>query len=272
MAGLENDWQAKVKRVFIIPLMLANIALVAVGVITGWWSVAIAAAGQFLLFALIGIKRWRNLNAAPALVLSAVGVALSASQAAGATVLALLAFALLLVYVFWYSKNGRTPSAVLTVGSPLPALSFTDLDGAIVESSSWFGSPTILLFYRGTWCPLCNVQVKELAEGYRDIESLGARVVLVSPQPAKESAKLAAQFDAPMTFLVDNDNAAARTLGIQHPGGAPVGVAPEGESVLPTAVVLDGEGTVRFAHETDNYRFRPDPALFLEALRNLQTV
>ena len=182
--------------------------------VTGWWGVAVAAAGQFLLFALIGLKRWRNLNAAPALVLGAVGRrALGNRRRTGATrCWPCSAFALLLVYVFWYSRNGRTPSAALTVGSPLPELAVHRsrrrhrATRVIVARHR----PSILLFYRGTWCPLCNVQVKELAEGYRDIEALGARVVLVSPQPAEESAKLAARFDAPMTFLVDDDNAAAR--------------------------------------------------------------
>ena len=270
MAALNNDWRAKIKRVFIIPLMLANIGFVVVGAVAGWWGVVLAASGQFLLFAMIGMKLSRTLNAAPALVLSAAGVALSLTEEAGSIALASAAFALLLVYVLWYSKNGRSHSDALSIGSTLPELTFTGLDGATVSSSLWAGSPTVLLFYRGTWCPLCNVQVRELAEGYREIEAFGSRVVLVSPQPASESAKMAGKFDAPMTFLVDNDNAAAHILGIQHPGGAPIGIAPEAESVLPTAIVLDGDGAVRFAHETDNYRFRPDPALFLETLRELQ--
>jgi peroxiredoxin len=269
MAGLENDWQAKLKRMFIIPLMLANIAFVVIGAVAGWWGPVLAAGGQFLLFAMISMKLSRTLNAAPALVVGAAGVALALTEDFGSVIVAALAFALLLVYVFWYSNNGREPSSALALGSTLPELSFTDLDGAPVSSSSWRGTATVLLFYRGTWCPLCNVQVRELSEGYREIEALGARVVLVSPQPASESVKMAARFDAPMTFLVDEGNAAAHELGIQHPGGAPIGVAPEVESVLPTAVVLDAEGVVRFAHETDNYRFRPDPELFLEALRGM---
>lgn len=268
--GLTDDWQAKAKRIFIIPLMVGNIAFVAIGLVTGWWGVAVTAAGQFLLFGLIATKRWRDLDATPALVVGVVGVAISATQGVGAIVLALVCFALLVVYVFWYSRNGRRPSPALTIGATLPELDFTDLEGTAVSSRSWTGSATVLLFYRGAWCPLCNVQVRELAEGYREIEALGARVVLVSPQPAEGSAKLARQFDAPMDFLVDVDNAAARRLGIQHPGGAPLGVASTGETVLPTAVVLDADGVVRFAHETDNYRFRPDPALFLDALRSLR--
>ena len=127
----------------------------------------------------------------------------------------------------------------------------------------------MVMFYRGNWCPLCSVQVKELAAAYRGISALGAKVVLVSPQPATDSRAMAERFDAPMTFLVDGGNAAARALGIQHPGGAPVGVVDDGETVLPTAVILDADGVVRFSDETGNYRFRPHPDLFLTVLRDL---
>lgn len=267
--GLQDDWQAKVKRLFVLPLMLFNVGFVVLGIVTGWWGVVVAAMAQFVLFGMIATKRTRHVGASPALVIGAAGLIWAITDSVGAAVFAALAHALLLIYVFWYSYSQRTPSVALTIGSPFPVLDFADIDGNVVTSASWSGTPTVLLFYRGTWCPMCNVQVRELSEGYRDIESLGAQVILVSPQPAEESAKLARQFDAPMTFLVDDGNAAARALGIQHPGGAPLGIVPEGESVLPTAVVLDRDGVIRFAHETDNYRFRPDPALFLDALRGL---
>ena len=39
--------------------------------------------------------------------------------------------------------------------------------------------------------------------------------------------------------------------------------------MLPTAVVLDADGVVRFVHETDNYRFRPDPAEFVRVLAEI---
>ncbi|MEZ5166026.1 MAG: hypothetical protein R2695_05880 [Acidimicrobiales bacterium] len=46
----------------------------------------------------------------------------------------------------------------------------------------------------------------------------------------------------------------------------------DGETVLPTVVVLDTAGVVRLAHETDNYRFRPDPRRFVDVLRELSSV
>jgi len=129
-----------------------------------------------------------------------------------------------------------------------------------------------VMFYRGNWCPFCNVQVKELAAGYREIEALGAQVVLISPQSAGHSRTLVAKFEVPMIFLVDEGNAAARRLGIQHPGGTPLGlVGYDSETVLPTAVVLDADGVVKLSDQTDNYRFRPDPALFIEVLVGLSS-
>ena len=223
----------------------------------------------FVLMGFIGVARFRTVHAAPALVVVVVGTAIAITEGVGSTATALPSLAMTLIYVFWYSLNGRQHCEALTIGKRFPDISLTDLGGAPISSESWHGSPTILLFYRGAWCPLCSVQVKELAADYREIEAKGAKVVLVSPQPAKDSRNMASRFDAPMTFLVDEDNAAARALGLQHPGGAPLGVVAEGETVLPTAVVLDAGGIVRFAHETDNYRVRPDPALFLEVLSGL---
>ncbi len=117
MAGLENDWQAKLKRVFIIPLMLADIAFVVIGAVAGWWGVVLAATGQFLLFAMISMKRSRRLNAAPALAVSLAGVVWAAADGVGAFVVALLALVLLVAYAVWYSRNGRTKSAALALGS-----------------------------------------------------------------------------------------------------------------------------------------------------------
>jgi len=272
--GLQNDWQAKAKRVFIVPLMGITIAVLAGGIVGlagggvwNWWGPVIAAVGMLGLFGQIALTRFRRINAAPALVAAVVGTAIGFAGAVAPGILATASLGLALLYILWYSPNGRTQVAELAVGAVFPDLEFRDLHGVVVRSTDWRGRPAIVLFYRGNWCPLCNVQVKELASGYRDIEATGARVILISPQSVDHSRDLAAKFEAPMTFLVDHGNAAARRLGIQHPGGTPLGlVGYDSETVLPTAIVLDAAGVVRFSDQTDNYRFRPDPALFMEIL------
>ena len=176
---------------------------------------------------------------------------------------------LLLLYVFWYSRFGRFDSAQLMVGGKLPEFKLRDDTGAEFESGSLLGGPAVLLFYRGNWCPLCMAQVHELVDRYQDMEALGITVCLISPQPEELTRKLAQQYDVPFRFLVDEGNAVAESLNIAVKNGVPVGI-PGGydpDTVLPTLIVTNEKGTILFSDQTDNYRVRPEPDVFLAILR-----
>ena len=98
---------------------------------------------------------------------------------------------------------------------------------------------------------------------------MGIKVVLVSPQPDEQSRKLAAMHDVPFRFLVDQDNKLARSLEIAVSNGVPIGL-PGGyapDTVLPTLIVTNAAGTIIFSDQTDNYRVRPEPDVFLAILR-----
>ncbi len=208
------------------------------------------------------------------IAISAAGLALSLMgvRSAGSglpLIYALVAFASTLAYVFWYSRFGRTESALLAVGRTLPDFELQEADGTAVSARALRGRPTVLLFFRGNWCPLCMAQIREIAGQYRELERRGAQVVLVSPQSHEKTTELAQRFDAPMRFLVDAGNAAARQLGIAHEGGLPLGMQHLGydtDTVLPTVVVTDAEGRILFSDQTDNYRVRPEPQTFLRVL------
>jgi peroxiredoxin len=210
------------------------------------------------------------------MALGVAGTALAAtglqSQDAGlpALALALLGLAGFLVYAFWYSTYQDRPKARVALGQPLPAFAVTGPDGRPVTSAQLTDRPAILMFYRGNWCPFCIAQVKELVQRYQQLKALGVRVALISPQPHGNTLDLANQFQVDFEFLTDTGNAAARVLGIDHPHGLPMGMQALGydsETVLPTVIITDGAGRVLWTHETDNYRVRPEPGLFLEVLR-----
>ena len=174
-----------------------------------------------------------------------------------------------LVYAYWYSSFGRTPSEILRVGRQLPTFAIRDASGAVVSSIQLRGKPTVFVFYRGNWCPLCMAQVKELAARYRDLDSLGVRVALVSPQPHSNTVSLARRMNVSFDFYTDEGNMAGRALGIDNPHGLPMGMQMLGydsETVLPTVVIVDRNGQVLWVHETDNYRVRPEPDVYLEVL------
>ncbi len=175
-----------------------------------------------------------------------------------------------LLYVYWYS---RLPAAARQwrAGERLPELTFADVDGQPVTSKQWLGKKVLYMFYRGNWCPLCMAQIKEIAAGYRQLKVAGVQVVLVSPQPAGYSRQLAHKYDADLTFLIDHDNRMARKLGIAHAFGTPAGMQVLGydsTTVLPTVLLVDEAAKVMLAAQTDNYRLRPEPQIFLQLINN----
>ena len=210
-------------------------------------------------------------------ILGMAGVALSAwgyfANGAGTTalMLAIVGWLGFIVYSYWYSVFGRKESEQLQAGRKLPEFQVMDTSGNMVGPASFSGQPTVWMFYRGNWCPLCMAQIKELVKEYQSLEELGARVALVSPQPHKYTISLARKFGVKFDFLADENNQAAKVLGIFSPNGLPMGLQALGydnDTVLPTVIITDKDGSVLWAHETDNYRVRPEPSVYLGVLRD----
>jgi peroxiredoxin len=192
-----------------------------------------------------------------------------------APVLALVGWGGFLLYAYWYSSYERQPSTRIRIGSTLPNFTGRDASGAAMTSAQLTDKPAILMFYRGNWCPLCMAQVKELVSRYKDLSALGVRVALISPQPHSNTEALAKKYDVKFDFLTDEGNAAARVLGIDQDHGLPMGMQMMGydsETVLPTVIITDKNGKVVWKDETDNYRIRPEPDVYLEVLRRHRVV
>ncbi len=192
-----------------------------------------------------------------------------------APILAVVGWVGFIVYAYWYSSFNRRSSSKLKVGQVLPEFDLKDVTGKSVNSKSLVGEPTIWIFYRGNWCPLCMAQIKELVSQYKHLQALGVRVALISPQPHKNTMDLAEKFDVPFEFLTDVGNRAGRALGIENPHGLPMGMQMMGydsETVLPTVIITDAGGQILWAHETDNYRIRPEPDVYLAVLREKRVV
>jgi hypothetical protein len=107
----------------------------------------------------------------------------SLGGSATAPVFAVLGFLGFLAYDYWYSSFTNRHSQALEVGKSLPEFELTDTRGNTVTSASLTDKPCVWIFYRGNWCPLCMAQIREIADDYRRLGELGARVALISPQP-----------------------------------------------------------------------------------------
>lgn len=282
----------KLKSAFIGPYMMATMALGAFaawriaheGPTLGWSGVLFTTVPLLVTIAWIMLSRTvaRTSNHLPTVgTLGVIGIAITVwSWIAGSetflpAVLATASFAGFVLYSYWYSHLDRSRPSNIKIGSRLPSFTVKDLDGTVLQSEKITERPTIILFYRGNWCPLCMAQIKELSARTRDFAAIDTRIALISPQPLAHTASLAKQHDPGLDFYVDEGNAAARSLGIADPDGLPMGMQALGyasETVLPTLIITDWKGHVAWTHETDNYRVRPDPDTYLEVLRRHRLV
>lgn len=211
-----------------------------------------------------------HLTPAVALILSVIGILitdLETPQYLYSIMAIVSAMAGNLIYVFWYSRFGREENSLLKVGQRLPEFSLKDIEGNIVSSKEMGSQASLIMFYRGNWCPLCMAQIKEVAGQYRELEKRGIKIYMVSPQSEGHTGDLAKRFDVNMSFLIDEDSKAADTLQIVAENGLPMGLQALGydsDTVMPTVVMTNEEGVIIFADLTDNYRVRPEPGDFIK--------
>ncbi len=283
---------AKLKSLFIFPAAIVSVLLLIWALIevvaggaarTAWFGAAISALPLPFLMLRLMIKPVERTseNLPLLLMLSALGVIIAGWEQflEGVTgwaplSVALVNAAIMLLYVFWYSRFGRIESMQLGVGNKLPEFSLQSSEGDEVGSEDFLGSPAVLLFYRGNWCPLCMAQIREIAGRYQEMNDMGIKVALISPQPDVHTKQLAGMHDVPFHFLVDAENRFAESLGIAIDNGVPFGL-PGGydpKTVMPTVVVTNANGTIVFSDQTDNYRVRPEPDVFLAILRRSEAV
>jgi peroxiredoxin len=144
--------------------------------------------------------------------------------------------------------------------------------------------PVVLIFYRGEWCPYCNLQLRAFQAHLDQIAKLGAQLVAVSPQTPDHSLSMAERND--LRFPVLSDVGAkiidryglryeidAQTRALLESAGNDVGAHNGGGGwVLPAAAtfVIDMGGEVRYAHVRGDWTERAEPADVLEVLRELR--
>lgn len=170
-------------------------------------------------------------------------------------------------YIRVYTSLDRS-SSKLSISHPLPYFKLQNIQGGHVSSIESHGRYRLWLFIRANWCPLCVAQVKELTSSYQILNNLNCDIYIISSQPEKASQQLAKTMQAPLTFLIDKNNAAAKVLGIEHLNGTPFGMPGyNAETAMPTAIITAPDNTVILADLTDNYRLRPEPDTFIKTVQ-----
>lgn len=175
------------------------------------------------------------------------------------------------VYALWKKKGGRRVPDSLKPGQPLPAFQAVDEHGNRLSSTDLAGSPAIILFVRGSWCPFCSKQVADLTAAYKEITDAGAKLILVTPKPLETTRRVADIFGVEFDFWLDESLEIAKKLGIFLEGRVPGEQRKEyGEDTLwPTTLVIDADGVIRHSELSKFLLDRPDPEKLLNVVKSL---
>jgi peroxiredoxin len=174
-------------------------------------------------------------------------------------------------YLYFRKRAARPVPEQLRQGQPLPEFAALDEAGNSLDSARLRGTPVVMIFVRGNWCPFCSRQVKNLTAYYKDIVDLGARLIFVTPKPQETTRRVAEFFDVEFEFWLDESLTAARELGLLLESGVPGDYYPEygRDTIWPTSLVIDAHGIIRFVELSKHIIDRPNPKTLLRELRKV---
>lgn len=187
--------------------------------------------------------------------------------------------------IMWRAGQELTDSGqadrALTVGARAPRFSLPSATGQTLALDDLLSDgPVVLTFYRGAWCPYCNIALRALQQHHEAITSRGARLVAVSPQIPDESLTLAEKHELAFDVVSDIGCDTAKQYGLAfdlpddlaavydklgfdlqrvndgHPRTLP----------LPATYVIDRDGVIRWAFVDTDYSARAEPADIIAAL------
>lgn len=168
----------------------------------------------------------------------------------------------------------------LQIGDAAPDFTLEDANGKwITLSEEWKKGPVILVFYRGGWCPFCNLQLKAYERIMGDIKSAGARLIAVSPQTPDNSLSQKEKQGLRYTVVSDRQNKAAERYNLKYTlpdfMHGMLSMLPQingddsFELPVPATYVIDRNGRVIAGVADINHRTRMEPSEALEIVKSL---
>ena len=179
-------------------------------------------------------------------------------------------------------RNGAIARTMLKQGDRAPAIVLGNAKGQIVDVGELLGQgPVVVTFYRGGWCPFCNLELKAFQSLLPEFTAAGASLVAISPEKPDDSLSTAEKNALSFEVLSDVGQKVGRAFGLVYEFtdelksvyqgfglDIPARNGSPGEWALPVSAtyVIDGDGTIIYANTDVDYRDRADPRDILQVL------
>ena len=170
-------------------------------------------------------------------------------------------------------------------GDIAPEFTLNDPDGKEVSSRDLLAKgPLVVSFYRGVWCPFCNLELQALQAALPEITARGASLVAVSPQTAANSRRSQRENKLEFPILSDVKSEVAHAFGIRFAlpdylvatyksfgnNLAIVNDDPAWVLPMPARYVIGTDGIIAYSEVNPDYTHRPDPSELLPVLDRLR--
>ena len=138
--------------------------------------------------------------------------------------------------------------------------------------------PSVILFYRGGWCPFCNAHLAEIQEAQNEVVGLGYQIIAISPDSPENLQATDEKQELAYSLYSDADGKLTKAIGIafkaperysgmlsEKSDGLNDGFLP-----VPSVFVTDTSGKITFEYINPDYKTRLSGGLLLAVLKNLK--
>ena len=171
-----------------------------------------------------------------------------------------------------------------TTGDKTPDFELSNVRGGTLSIQSALAEgPVVLSFYRGSWCPFCNLELNALQQKLPEIRECGARLIAVSPEKPDNSLTHIEKLNLDFDVLSDPGNQVAgvyglimevpetlRPLYLQWGIDLPAANGDDSHQLpVPATFVIDRNGVIQAAYVDKDYTKRMEPEAIVAALKAL---
>ena len=183
-----------------------------------------------------------------------------------------------------FISSGDAPQG-LQVGDQLASFELPNQLGQTISLDELqVDSNIVISFYRGGWCPYCNIELCVLQQALPEFKSHGARLIAISPQLPDESMSTAEKNELSFPVLSDAGNKVAKEFGLVFTLSEQLRPLYESFNIdlpatngdksfelpIPATFIIDSDGVVKGAFVNADHKQRMDPSDIINVLKEIK--
>lgn len=177
-------------------------------------------------------------------------------------------------------KDASLSSNAIQKGDVLPIFNLPNVNGKVVKLTDYQADFLVISFYRGGWCPFCNLELRALQNILPQLKALNTELVAISPETPDHSLTTSEKNELSYDVLSDLNNEYAKSLGLvfelpedlrtvyksfdinveKHNGNK------EYELPMPATYVINKQREIIYSFVPEDYTERLDPSVIIDTL------